>query len=103
MAHSSLQRCSSLLRFVGICLYTALTTSFQDDVWTMTGLLQNLDSLLNSRSVVDLLVYLGSLSNFGPTLGVRRMSSFDSRRLWYTEEFMIDSVTMSTKQVQNHV
>ncbi len=29
LAHSSLQRCSSLLRFEGICLYTALTIWFQ--------------------------------------------------------------------------
>jgi len=31
LAHSYLQRCSSLLRFVGICLCTALATAFQSD------------------------------------------------------------------------
>ncbi len=85
----------------------------QDELWTMTGVLQNLDSFLFSRSVVDFLVCLGSLSccitQSWPSFSCQTdVLTFDSRILWYTEEFMVDSMTLrcpgpvATKQAPNH-
>ncbi len=59
----------------------------------MTRLLQNLDSFLFSRSVVDLLVCLGSLSccmtQLWPNFSCQTDAlTFDSGILWDTEEFM---------------
>ncbi len=71
----------------------------QDELWTLTGLLQPLDSFIFSRSVVDLLGCLGSLSRcmtqFWPNFSCRMdVLVFDCRILWYTEEFMVDSMTV---------
>ncbi len=85
----------------------------QDELWTLTGLLQHLYSFLFSHSVVGLLVCLGLLSCCITQLFSCRTDvlTFDSRILWYihsyTEEFMVDSMTVrcpgpaATKQAQN--
>ncbi len=59
----------------------------QDELWTLTGLLQNLDSFLFSPSVVDLRVCLRLLSccitQFWPNFSCRTDDlTFDSRILW---------------------
>ncbi len=105
-----------LLQFIEVCghfLYTALATAFESGwVWTLLYC-NTLILLFFSRSVVDLLGCLGSLSccmtQFWPNFSCRTdCVTFDSSILWYTEEFMVNSVTVrcpdpvTTKQAQNH-
>ena len=70
----------------------------QVEVWTLTGPLQHLDSLLfhtfccRSAAVFGIIVLL--MSQFQPSFscGTDGLTS-DSRILWYPEEFMVDSMT----------
>ncbi len=108
LAHSSLQRCSSLLRFVAICLCTALITAFQsgwrlDLDWAITTPYFFSFQLFCCRFAVC----LGSLSCCMTQFWTDGLI-FDSRILRYTEEFMVDSVTVrcpgpvAIKQAKNH-
>ena len=70
----------------------------QAEVWTLTGPLQSLDSFLFQTfccrfaavfGIVDLL-----MTQFQPSFSCRTDGlTFDSRILWCTEEFMVDSIT----------
>ena len=112
MAHSSLQCCFSLLRFAGICSSTVPPQYFNRlEVWILTGHCNILILLVFSHFVVDLLVCLRSLSccmtQFQPSFSCWADGlTFDSKILWYAEEFMADSMTAKcpgyavAKQVQ---
>ncbi len=69
----------------------------------MTGLLQNLDYFLFSRSVVDLLVCLGSLSccNLGQALAVERISSHLSLEYFGIQRTLVNSMTVRCLWLQN--
>jgi len=82
------------------------------DVWTLCN---TLILFCFRRPVVDLLVFSWSLSCCmhaeklaRSSFRCRTLKSFDSRILWYTEKFMVDSMTAKfsgsvvTKQAKNH-
>ena len=70
----------------------------QVEVWTLTGPLQHLDSFLfhtfccRSAAVFGIIVLL--MSQFQPSFSCQTDGlTSDSRKLWYTEEFTVDSMT----------
>jgi len=93
-ARSSLQRCFITLRFASLCLYSALLRSWciisvrlRSCLWL--GQCNTLILFFFSHSVVDLLVFLGSLSccmTNQPSFTCQTDGfTFDSRILWYTD------------------
>ena len=85
--------------------------SNQVEVWTLTGPLQHLESFLfqtfccRFAAVFGIIVLL--MSQYQPSFSCRTDGlTFDSRILWYPEEFMVDSMTarcpgpVAVKQVQ---
>lgn len=61
LLHSSLQHCLSSLRFVWICLYTALLISIRLMAGLWMDLCRHFVLFLFSRSVVDVMLCFGSL------------------------------------------
>ncbi len=87
LAHSSLQHCSNLLRFVGICLCTALTVAFQsgcglDFDWTVaTPWLFSFQPFCCRFAGVLCEHCPVAWTNFSPTLAVGWMASHLSSTL----------------------